>query len=285
MGPAGDLVGDVVLRDDRIVAVGDGVGTQAPDDALRIDASGAVIIPGLVDAHVHAWEGALRGVSPDSDFFEYMTLTHAMLGPLMSPEDVSIGQRVTVARAIEQGVTTIIDNSHNAPTPEHSDAAVDALDRSGIRAVHATGVGFGHPDGHVHANLLRLRDQFGSLPRVTFGLMEVTPTLSGWGFAREHGFVAVAEFGTWVENIDELLGSGLLGPHIVLDHCVGLSGQQWDAVAASGASVVLVPRSDPHYGLGAVTPVLACNRTESKRPSVPTTSSSTASTCLPRCER
>lgn len=72
MGPEGDFVGDVVIRDNRIVAVGVDAGADAPQDALRIDASGAVAIPGLVDAHVHAWEGALRGVSPDSGFYDYM---------------------------------------------------------------------------------------------------------------------------------------------------------------------------------------------------------------------
>ena len=123
MGPDGDLVGDLVIRDDRIVAVGAGAGAGAPDDALRIDASGAVAIPGLVDGHVHAWEGALRGVSPDSGFYDYMSLTHGKLGPLMTPDDIAIGQRVTALRALEQGVTTIIDTCHNARTPEHSDAA------------------------------------------------------------------------------------------------------------------------------------------------------------------
>jgi cytosine/adenosine deaminase-related metal-dependent hydrolase len=63
MGPNGDFVGDVVLRDDHIVAVGIGAGTDVPDDALRIDASGAVVIPGLIDGHVHAWEGALRAAT------------------------------------------------------------------------------------------------------------------------------------------------------------------------------------------------------------------------------
>jgi len=260
MTAGGDVVGDIVIRDDRIVGVGVGAGADAPQDALSIDASGAVVIPGLVDSHVHAWEGALRGVSPDSGFYDYMALTHAMLGPLMTPDDVAIGQRVTALRALEQGVTTIIDNSHNAPTPEHSDAAVEALQEAGIRAVHASGVGFGQPGDHVHRNLLRLRDRFGSDPRITLRLMEVAPTLAGWRFANEHGFGAVAEFGSWVQNIDELLSSGLAGPHIVLNHCVGLSHEQWKAVAACGAAVALVPRSDPHYGLAPVTPVLAANR-------------------------
>jgi cytosine/adenosine deaminase-related metal-dependent hydrolase len=167
---------------------------------------------------------------------------------------------VTALRALEQGVTTIIDNCHNARSPEHSDAAVEALQGTGVRAVHAVGVGFGQAGDHVHADLLRLRDRLGSDPRVSLRLMEVAPTLEGWRFAQEHGFGAVAEFGFWVENIDELLSSGLAGPHVVLDHCVGLSEEQWKAVAACGAAVALVPRSDPHYGLAPVTPVLATNR-------------------------
>ena len=260
MGPDGDLVGDVVIHDGRIVAVGVCAGADAPDDALRIDASGAVVIPGLVDGHVHAWEGALRGVSPDSGFYDYMALTHGMVGPLMTPDDIAIGQRVTALRALELGVTTIVDNCHNARTPEHSEAAVEALQQVGIRAVHASGVGYGQPGDHVHENLLRLRDRFGSDPRITLRLMEVTPTLDGWQFAKDHGFGAVAEFGFWVENIDELLASGLLGPHVVLDHCVGLSDEQWKILAAWGAAVALVPRSDPHYGLATVTPVAGTNR-------------------------
>ncbi len=260
MGSTGDLVGDIVLRDDRIVAIGIGAGTSVPDDALRIDGSGAVVIPGLIDGHVHAWEGALRGVSPDNGLRDYGALIHGALGPLMTPDDIAIGQQVTALHALEQGVTTIVDNSHNAPTPEHSDAAVEALDRSGIRAVHASGHAFARPGDYVHANLLRLRDRFESLPRLTLRLMEVRPTLHGWTFAQQHGFGAVAEVGLWVKNMDELLASGLLGPYITLDHCAGLTEEQWKAVAASGAAVALAPRSDPHYGIGAVAPVLECNR-------------------------
>jgi cytosine/adenosine deaminase-related metal-dependent hydrolase len=259
MGAAGDLVGDLVIRDDRIIAIEPREGAAVPADALLVDASGSVVVPGLVDGHVHAWEGALRGVSPDSGFYDYMALTHGMLGPRMTPDDIAIGQRVTAARALEQGVTTIIDNSHNAPTPEHSDAAVEALERSGIRAVHASGAGYGQPSAHVRENVLRLRDGLGSSSRITVRIMEISPTVASWRFANEHGLGAVAEFGFWVDNLDELLSSGLLGPHVALDHCAGLTDEQWKAVADSGAAVVLVPRSDPHYGLGSATPVSAAN--------------------------
>ncbi|POZ99489.1 amidohydrolase, partial [Pseudomonas sp. MWU12-2312b] len=40
---------------------------------------------------------------------------------------------------INAGITTIIDNSHNARSGAHSDAAIEALQDAGIRAVHAPG--------------------------------------------------------------------------------------------------------------------------------------------------
>lgn len=43
----------VVVRDGRIAAIGDAGKTSVPKDALRIDAAGKYIIPGLVDMHTH----------------------------------------------------------------------------------------------------------------------------------------------------------------------------------------------------------------------------------------
>ncbi|MGH2491993.1 MAG: amidohydrolase family protein, partial [Candidatus Limnocylindria bacterium] len=43
----------VIVRDDRIAAVGPAAQTPAPSDAERIDASGRTVVPGLIDVHVH----------------------------------------------------------------------------------------------------------------------------------------------------------------------------------------------------------------------------------------
>lgn len=51
----GDPV-DVVLADGRITALGVGVAEGAPADATVIDASGKVLLPGLVDLHTHLRE-------------------------------------------------------------------------------------------------------------------------------------------------------------------------------------------------------------------------------------
>ena len=52
-GTGGDPItgGAVLVEGDRIKAIGTGI--DAPDDAVRIDADGGTILPGLIDAHVH----------------------------------------------------------------------------------------------------------------------------------------------------------------------------------------------------------------------------------------
>jgi cytosine/adenosine deaminase-related metal-dependent hydrolase len=181
----------------------------------------------------------------------------------MTPEDLAIGQRVTAAQALNNGVTTIVDNSHNSRTPAHSDAAIEALRQAGVRAVHAVGApGSGASGTHLPHDLLRLRDEyFGSAEQLlTLRMFDLAPTVESWTFAREHGIDIVAEMGTWVPDLDLLLGSGLPGPGHTYNHCAGLTDEQWDRIADSGAAVNMVPRSDSQFGLGAFIPVLEAQR-------------------------
>ncbi|WP_033340933.1 amidohydrolase family protein [Catenuloplanes japonicus] len=256
----GDFVGDVVITGDTIGAVGPGAASTAPGDALVVDATGTVIIPGLIDAHVHAWEGALRGVSPDSDIMAYLHLTHTTLAPLMTPEDVAIGERVTAVRALEQGVTTIVDNSHNLRSLEHGQAVLATLRETGLRAVLAAGTGMGQPDAHLRATVLALRDAAAGDPRITVRLMELAPTADGLRFSAENGVGLVAETIAGMGDLDAALTPELLHDQVTLDHVIGLSDAHWRAIAETGAAVALAPRSDPHYALAVASPVLSANR-------------------------
>ena len=57
----GDLPqGDVLIDGERIAAIAPHI--QA-DDAQVVDASGTIVIPGLVNAHMHTWQTGLRGVA------------------------------------------------------------------------------------------------------------------------------------------------------------------------------------------------------------------------------
>jgi 5-methylthioadenosine/S-adenosylhomocysteine deaminase len=259
---AGDFVGDVLIRGDAIEAVGPGAGADCTD-ALVVDVAGRIVLPGLVDSHVHAWEGAIRGIAPEADFGNYLAITHGGVARYMSPEDVAIGQRVTAAQAVNGGVTTIVDNSHNSRTAAHSDAAIAALRSAGIRAVHAVGSPTAGSAGkQLPADLLRLRDEYFSSADqlLTLRMFDVTPSVESWTFAAEHGFDVVAEMGLWIEDLDALLATGMMRQGHTYNHCAGLTDEQWRLIAGSGAAVNMVPRSDSQFGLGAFIPIMQANR-------------------------
>jgi cytosine/adenosine deaminase-related metal-dependent hydrolase len=246
-----------------IEEVGPRLADAAGGDVIRIDAAGTIIIPGLVDAHLHAWEGQLRGIAPDADLPAYMKLTHGGLAKAYRPEDMSVGERLSAAQAINAGTTTFIDNSHNSRTREHSDAAIEALLGTGIRAVYAAaGAQAGVHDGQFPQDLLRLRDQYfsGTQDRVSLRMFDMHPSVESWTFADENGFDLCVEMGGWIPGLADLAASGLMREGHTYNHCGGLSADIWKAVADSGAAVNLVPRSDSQYGPGAFAPVLEVNR-------------------------
>jgi 5-methylthioadenosine/S-adenosylhomocysteine deaminase len=259
----GDFVGDVLLAGDTIEAVGPDLAAAAGDGAVVIDAAEKIVLPGFVDSHVHAWEGAIRGIAPNADFVEYMATTHGGVAKHMTPEDIAVGQRITVAQALNCGVTTIIDNSHNSRTAEHSDAAIEALRETGIRAVHAVGSPIAGAAGtQLPGDLLRLREEYfsSSAQLLTLRMFDMAPSVESWRFAAENGFDVVAEMGVWIPELDALLATGMMREGHTYNHCSGLTDEQWRRIAASGAAVNMVPRSDSQFGLGGFVPILQANR-------------------------
>jgi 5-methylthioadenosine/S-adenosylhomocysteine deaminase len=102
-----------------------------------IEAQDSIIIPGLVDAHRHSWEGQLRRINPNSPTLaDYSNATHLSFAKAYRPEDMYIGNYLTAIGCIDAGITCLIDNSHNARSAEHSDAAVEALLDSGVPFMH-----------------------------------------------------------------------------------------------------------------------------------------------------
>jgi len=242
---------------DHIEAAGQGLTAQVGDDAIVVDLAGSIVIPGLVDSHIHAWEGQLRGIAPDATFGEYMALTHGKIAKAYRPEDMAIAERLTAAQAMNAGTTTIVDNSHNSRSTDHSDAAIEALRGTGLRAVYAAGAAQeGDHQNQLSSNVLRLRDTYSSVDGlITVRMMDSWPTIESWTFAAEQGIDVSAEIGGWLTESEQLLTSGLMHPGHTLNHCAGLSDASWAAITDSGAAVNMVPRSDSHFGLGAGRPV------------------------------
>src|SRR5205085_10966730 len=61
------------------------------------------------------------------------------LGAHYRPLDMYLSTRLTAMASLDAGITTLVDACHSSRSPEHTDAALDALQSSGIRALHMVG--------------------------------------------------------------------------------------------------------------------------------------------------
>src|SRR3954465_5604848 len=128
---------DVLVVDDEIAGVGPGL--EAPEDAAEIDASGGIVMPGMIDTHRHMWQTALRGYGADWTLAQYFVFFYLEWGRIFRPQDVHAGNLVSALESLEAGVTTTVDWSHGLQTVEHRGARVDPLQAVPGRFVLAYG--------------------------------------------------------------------------------------------------------------------------------------------------
>ncbi|WP_431104669.1 amidohydrolase family protein [Roseateles noduli] len=242
-------VGDVLVRDGRIAAVG---AALPAGDAEVIDAAGCIVMPGLVDAHHHAWLGVMRRLMPDvDDLFAYIDVVAERLGAHFRPQDMFTSTMLTAAASLDAGITTIVDACHSARSPEHTDAALDALDASGIRALHMVGPAMdkGASSAHLPGDLARLAARWNaSGSRVKVGLFGQLK-LDWWEVARGLDMRILTEFiGDLAQLGPEFAKPGVLGPHNLFNHCTRVPAATWRLFADAGVNITVNPRSDALFG-------------------------------------
>jgi 5-methylthioadenosine/S-adenosylhomocysteine deaminase len=241
--------GDVLIQGKKIVAVGRDL--KAPAGAQIIDAGNTIVIPGFVDCHRHSWSAQFRRIIPDGLISHYMATTHNGFAPFYRPHDMYVGNLITALGCIDAGITCVIDNSHNSRSAAHSDAAVEALFDSGIRAVHASGPPqAGTWDQQWPADLARLQKRyFASDDQLVTLRAFAGPNRDNWAFARKLG-LKIQSDGISAAQIEAFAKEQLLGPDFTFNHGGGLTDAAWRLVRESGCNVNVCPRSDSQYGLG-----------------------------------
>lgn len=129
--------GDILIEGDTIAAIDHNLSVAG---ASVVDGRDRIVIPGLVNAHIHTWEYQLRGLGADwvggRDYFAHV---HSNLATRYDARDVYLGNLLGALNQIRNGTTTILDWCHVVRDAEMTDAAIDALEESGIRAVFARG--------------------------------------------------------------------------------------------------------------------------------------------------
>lgn len=258
---------DILVSDDRITEIAASI---SADDAQAVDASGCIVIPGLINAHMHTWQTALRGVAANWTLPEYFQKMHAGLATVFTPEDLHIATLVGALNQLNCGTTTLADWCHNNRTPAHNDAAVAGLLQSGIRAAFFHGTPKPDPRPgetpfwevpHPRAEVERLlqRHQGAELLSIHaavlgphYSTLEVA--LHDFRMARELGVIASLHQGGGPARTpggwQVLEAEGLLGPHVNIVHGHALDDDQLKRFCELGMSFSAAAESEMSQGHG-----------------------------------
>ncbi|WP_439587783.1 amidohydrolase family protein [Hydrogenophaga sp.] len=268
MDAQGDLArGDVLITGDTITAIEPAI---AADDAQVVDATGCIVIPGLVNAHMHTWQTALRGVAANWTLLQYFKNMHAGLATVFTPGDLHIATLVGALNQINCGTTTLVDWCHNNPTLAHNDAAVAALLQSGIRAAFFHGTPKPDPkpgetpfweQPHPRAEVERLLRAHADEPLLSIHAAVLGPHYStldvamhDFRMAKELGLIASLHQGggpaRTPDGWERLEEAGLLGPHINIVHGHALSDAQLARFCELGMSFSAAAESEMSQGHG-----------------------------------
>ncbi|PXY27111.1 8-oxoguanine deaminase [Prauserella muralis] len=143
--------GHVVIDGEHITAVGEG---PAPEGlgGERLDATGCLVTPGLVNTHHHLYQWATRGLAADCTLFEWLV----RLYPVWNRLDAGITHAAAsagLARLALTGCTTVAD--HHYVLPRDGGDQIAAL----VEAVHRVGV-----RGHLVRGSMDRGESHGGLP-------------------------------------------------------------------------------------------------------------------------
>jgi cytosine/adenosine deaminase-related metal-dependent hydrolase len=252
----GDLDrGDVLIEDGVIIDVAERIDAA---DAVVIDATGHVVMPGFVDTHRHTWQTAFRGVGVDWTFAQYLVAVHGTLKPHYQPEDVYLGNLLGRLEALHSGVTTMLDWFHCGLTPEHVDAAIHGLRDAPGRSILCYGAGWGSTT-RVDDEVRRVRSELTSDGPVTMALGLRGPELTDMdlvaaelALATELGLRTSVhiETGGRARPIADLHQHGLLSSTTTFVHANGVGDDELHMLADAGSSVSISPGVELTMGIG-----------------------------------
>lgn len=125
---------DVVIEDGRIAAIGPGAGDG--QDGEIIDSSNAVIMPGLINAHLHSNEAFEQGAYDNLPLEIWLGESYPLFGfPILRERDYYLRTMLAAIESVRAGVTTVQDDYFHPPaTPDAMNGAVQAYADIGLRA-------------------------------------------------------------------------------------------------------------------------------------------------------
>jgi cytosine/adenosine deaminase-related metal-dependent hydrolase len=287
MNPTRDIIinGAIAINDNRIAAIGksDTLLSQYHDEEV-IDVKGKLIIPGLIDTHVHLAQALIRGCADDMALIQWLCERVWVLQGNFTQDDGYVSARLCIAEMLKSGTTTFLESmlAHRYGF----DGIARAVDESGIRACLAgivMDIGtYATQTNSMHPGMIESRDTslFGVLnmhskwegtandrvhvwfgPRTPGGVTpELYREMSDYARQRDMGITMhLAEVEADKIFLQEKYGLspvyfaesvGMLGPKTVLVHMVWLTQADIDKLAETRTNVSHNPSSNSKLASG-----------------------------------
>jgi 5-methylthioadenosine/S-adenosylhomocysteine deaminase len=233
-----------------------------------INARGGLILPGLINSHTHAAMSLFRGLADDLPLMEWLNNYIFPVEKRMDADFVYTGTMLACAEMIMSGTTTFCDMYlfedevakaaqkaemrclvgevlYDFPSPnygpiekglEYTESLIQKWENDPLIniAVEPHSLFTCSPDLLIRANELALKHKVPLIIHVAETLNEIAQVKERYG---KRPF----------EHLDSL---GLLGPHLIADHCVHLEETEIALIAEKGVKVVHNPESNMKLASG-----------------------------------
>ena len=271
------LDADVVVSDGRIAEIRERAGKarKAAARGSELDCSGLILLPGLIQAHIHLCQTLFRGFADDLALEDWLARRIWPLEAAHTPESVYWSAMLGAAELLLGGTTAILDME----TVRHTHAAFQALREIGLRATVGKCLmdaptnpeGLRESTDHAlqEASDLcarwhgaeggRLRYCFaprfapsctGPLLRAVSDQAERTGAMIHTHAAETPVELELVKRATGRDEISYLDSVGIAGPRAALAHCVWVDGDGVRELARAGTNVVHCPSSNLKLGSG-----------------------------------
>jgi 5-methylthioadenosine/S-adenosylhomocysteine deaminase len=254
---------DVLISGQQIAAIGPSL--QVPEGTVQIDATGGIVMPGMIDTHRHMWQTAMRGYGADWTLTQYFVWNYLQWGKSFRPQDIYAGNLLSAIEAIDAGVTTTVDWSHNLQTIDHAEAAADALTEVPGRFVLAYGNIQAAPWEWSAAPEFRefvgRRFAGGGTDMLGFQMAFDVPPASpefpekaAFEVARDLDVPVTTHAGVWKVTTDDgirlMHEHGFMNERGIYVHAASLSADSYHRIAATGGSASMSTESEQSAGQG-----------------------------------
>ena len=232
------------------------------DDCTQIDASGKVVMPGLINTHTHVAMALLRGISDDVPLMEWLEQHIWPIEGKMGYQEVYDGARLGILEMLMGGTTTFVDMY------PYEEAIAEAAESAGIRAV-VSPCPMDFRMEHFENDWRQVKKRFSGSRLVTMWMgPHAVYTLSGEhlqrsiSLSKELGVgshVHLAETQTEQDNCmaqhgmsptEYLEKEGMFSTKTLAAHCVVMSDHDIEILARHGVSVAHNPQSNMKLASG-----------------------------------